>query len=75
MQDTFNRLTTFAINNRYVFWPIVGAIIMIIFTVVKLGFSKMFSKGKHPFQVILIAAIIGALAGLFIAWILKIIFH
>jgi hypothetical protein len=61
-------------ENRYIFWPIIGAIAMIFSSIRKIGLANI-KRSNHPIQGIIGAGLLGTLGGLFIAWALKVIFH
>ena len=70
----FQSLNGFASENRYIFYPVLGAVVMIISSIRSIGFEKL-KHSNHPYQAIFATGIIGALFGFFIAWVLKLIFH
>jgi len=72
--DILREVNRFATENRYVVWPIVGAIMMIYSSIRKIGVAN-WMKANHPIQGIVGVGIIGALGGLIIAWALTLIFH
>ncbi len=74
ISDMFREVSRVAAENRYVFWPIIGAVVMIISTIRSIGLANI-KKQNHPIQGMIGAGVIGALGGLIMAWVLKLIFH
>jgi len=72
--EILNELNTFAAEHRWIFWPIVGAIIIPIIQIRKIGYRN-FREGNHPFQALIVIIIYGIIVGLIIAWLTKVIFH
>lgn len=75
MADLMTWLNSFAAENRWVFWPIVGALVMMFTGIKSLGGVQKLKEGNHPVQAVIGMVVIGALGGLLIAWTTKAIFH
>jgi RsiW-degrading membrane proteinase PrsW (M82 family) len=74
MQDVLNNISSFTTENRWIFWPIVGAIVVSLINIRKIGYKEL-KRGNHPFQAIVSMIILGGIIGLFIAWLTKVLFH
>lgn len=74
MPDLKTDLAQFAADNRWTFYPIVGAVMFVIVGVPKMGVDRL-RRSNHPIQAIVALAVFGALAGLFMAWVTRELFH
>lgn len=74
MQDLLNNINSFAAENRWIFWPIVGALVIPIINISKMGL-KEFKNSNHPLQGLFGLIIVGGIIGLFMALLTKVIFH
>lgn len=72
--DFLNDLNTFATENRWIFWPVVGMIVTIISQIRRIGFRKLKQK-KHPFKTVLAMVVFGVVIGLFMAWLTTVLRH
>jgi len=51
-------ISAFISENRWIFWPVLGAIFTIITQVRKMGWSTI-RHGKHPIQLLFFLALFG----------------
>jgi len=68
-------LNSFAAENRWVFYPIVGAVIMLLTGIRSLGGIQRLREGNHPAQAVIVMICLGVLVGFFMAWVTKVLFH
>lgn len=74
MNNFLTELNDFAAANRWVFWPVVGAVVTTVMGLRSIGWEK-FRSGNHPIQALVAMVVLGALGGLLMAWLTKVIFH
>jgi hypothetical protein len=67
-------ISAFISENRWIFWPVLGAVFTVVTQVRKMGWNTI-RRGNHPIQVFLAMALYGAVVGLIIAWATKLVFH
>jgi hypothetical protein len=75
MHELLETLNSFAAANRWVFWPAVGALIMVITGIRNTGGLKGLRQANHPVQGVVGMIILGVIIGLAIAWVTKALFH
>lgn len=75
MHELMKELNSFAAENRWVFWPAVGALITVFTGIRSLGGLQKLRQGNHPVQSVVGMIIIGMIIGLVIAWGTKALFH
>lgn len=74
IKEIFSAIEEFATGNRYIFYPILGAVVMVFSSIRKIGVEN-WKKTNHPIQGVVGAALIGGLGGVIIARILTVIFR